>query len=398
MSTVDDPNVYPQDDDCGQNCGQDGNRDQGDEQQPDASSQASYSQPYGQQPYVSSQVPYGQQPYAQQPCGQQPYTQQPYVQQPYASGQPPYGQPYAQQPYTYGQQPQQPFGTYQSGPYQGGYQGVPYAYQQPQAPKKKIWPWVLLACFIVLLLTIGGCVGVAACTASILENSYDDSAYYDEYDYYDGYDDGAYDSLGDGGSYHDGYTFTFDELASFMDNGEPENLVQDGACAPGVYAVGEDIKAGLYFLEGDSFSQNYCYVAERQDDSYDSYEIEYSLVFFGNYFLQLESDEVLVYDPAGSSMRACPAEQADFSPEAPYECGTYRVGTDIPAGTYTITASVAAADAAEQDCAAYVMDDLDFDEDSIVQEQYVMQGGKQTVTVRDGQYLELYATVATPAE
>ena len=43
------------------------------------------------------------------------------------------------------------------------------------------------------------------------------------------------------------------------------------------------------------------------------------------------------------------------------------------------------------------MDDLDFDDDSIVDTQYVIPGGKQTVTVVDGQYLELFAATATPA-
>ena len=42
------------------------------------------------------------------------------------------------------------------------------------------------------------------------------------------------------------------------------------------------------------------------------------------------------------------------------------------------------------------MKDLDFDEDSIVNSVYVIPGGKQVVTVTDGQYLELFATTATP--
>ena len=77
--------------------------------------------------------------------------------------------------------------------------------------------------------------------------------------------------------------------------------------------------------------------------------------------------------------------------------GCYRVGVDIPAGTYTITAAPVDDPEVTDECAAYVMDDLDFDDDSIVDTQYVIPGGKQTVTVVDGQYLELFAATATPA-
>ena len=44
------------------------------------------------------------------------------------------------------------------------------------------------------------------------------------------------------------------------------------------------------------------------------------------------------------------------------------------------------------------MKDLDFDDDSITDTKYVIAGGSQTVTVQDGDYLELFAAVATPAE
>ena len=55
------------------------------------------------------------------------------------------------------------------------------------------------------------------------------------------------------------------------------------------------------------------------------------------------------------------------------------------------------AEVTTKECGAYVMKDLDFDDDSITESVYVIAGGTQTITVSDGQYLELFATTATPA-
>ena len=74
------------------------------------------------------------------------------------------------------------------------------------------------------------------------------------------------------------------------------------------------------------------------------------------------------------------------------------MGTDIPAGAYAITVQDEAADVADQDSAAYVMNSLNFDGDTIIDTKYVLKGGTQTVTVKDGEWLELFAAVATPAE
>ena len=44
------------------------------------------------------------------------------------------------------------------------------------------------------------------------------------------------------------------------------------------------------------------------------------------------------------------------------------------------------------------MNSLDVDGDTIIDTKYVLKGGTQTVTVKDGEWLELFAAVATPAE
>ena len=80
------------------------------------------------------------------------------------SGDQPYGQ-HPQQPY--GQQPQQPYG--QQPP-----QGYPAQYGQPYQPpkKKKKWPWILLAIFVVLIAGFAGCTAlVGGAVNSIDEES-----------------------------------------------------------------------------------------------------------------------------------------------------------------------------------------------------------------------------------
>ena len=102
--------------------------------------------------------------------------------------------------------------------------------------------------------------------------------------------------------------------------------------------------------------------------------------------------------PASDDLQMYPIADAEISLEAPYTSGCYRVGVDIPAGTYTITAQDDASEFTDEECAAYIMQDLEFDDDSITGTYYVLAGSSQTITVEEGDYLELFAAVATPAE
>lgn len=332
----------------------------------------------------------GQQPYPpQQPYGSSPYGQAP--QQPYY-GQAPQ-QPYVQPPY--GAAPQPPV----------GYAGQPYPSEQK--PKKKVWPWVLTGCLLVFLLGIGGCVGCVSC-AMTLDSRYNGS--FDPY-YDDGYD-GPYDPFSDDYSYNypydDDYDYPYDDsdgwdtlgYYSYEDikkaAGDLPGTIADGKCSPGVYRVGNggDIQPGRYFLEGSMNEVGYFSVFDGSGSS-KGYEMETAVSYMGNYFVDLDEGDLIVFMGADSS-RMYPIAVADFKPEAPYNSGLYRVGTDIPAGTYTVTVQDEAASVADEDSAAYVMKDIDFDDDSITDTKYVLKGGTQTITVRNGDWLELFAATATP--
>lgn len=328
--------------------------------------------PPGQQPYAPQQ-PYGA-PYGQAP-------QQPQPQQPYGYGQTPQ-QPYGQQPY--GAAPQPPYPGYPAQP--------PYPVA-PEQPKKKVWPWVLGGCLVAFVLFVGGLVGCVSC-AVMMGERYDSSYYgysdsYDDYDYRYNY---PYDDS-DSGDYSGQLTYESIKEAA----GNLPNNVIDGKCTSGVYRVGAsaDIEPGRYFFEGSTGEEGYFSVFDG--DGSGGYDIQSAVAYFGNYFADFEEGDLVVFMGAADD-RMYLADEADFKPEAPYECGLFLVGTDIPAGTYTVTTQDEAAAVADSESAAFVMKDLAFDDDSITDTKYVVKGGSQTITVQDGEWLELYAATATPAE
>ena len=296
----------------------------------------------------------------------------------------------------YPPQPQPPYyGSGQQPPYPPYPGQPPYSATSPQQPKRKTWPWVLAGCLIFLVLGIGGCVSCTACAliADVADDRYGNS--YDSYDY--GYGDGYRYGYGDSDdSYdpNDDVDFSIDYIKSMLDlsNG----TLVEGKYTPGVYEVGasKDIKPGLYYLEGNPTAEADYVVFESTTS--ERYAVEYGVTYFSNYFVELEEGEVLAWD-AGSDLRMYPAADATFTPTAPYQSGLYRVGTDLPAGTYTITIQTDAAAGANNECGAFVMKDLDFDSDSITDTKYVVRGSSQNVTVKDGEWLELYAATATPA-
>lgn len=345
-------------------------------QQPVATPQP-YAQPVYQtsQPYPQPPNPHGQ---VQNPYGQP--AQQPYTQAPQAGypTQPPYPG------YAPGQQPPMP-------PYPGQ---APYAGAPVPPQKKKVWPWVLGACLLILVLGIGGCVSctTAAIVSDIADSRYNSSSKPYGYDYDYNYDYGLdsadpLDALG-------GFSLDTIKKTFSLSDGKLEN----GKYTPGVYEVGADktLMPGTYFIEGSQTAEGnfYAFVSSTKNAEY---RLDSSIVYFGNYFVEVKEGDIVAFEAPASEMRMYPLTEATFSPQAPYQSGLYRVGTDIPAGSYTINAIPEAMATATQESAAFVMKDLEFNTDSITDTKYVLPGGTQTVTVKDGDYLELYAASATPA-
>ena len=293
----------------------------------------------------------------------------------------------SQQPCEYPVPPQAPYAQPSYGAPQPP--ANPYAAIAPKPAKK--WPWVLLGCALAFLMGLGGCVGLATVdmVADSLHSRADGVHSYDFDDLPYGHDP---DDLPDS-DYYGGFTLSdIKEAAGDL----PCDIDDEGKAAPGVYVVGRDIDEGLYFLQGNPSTESECYLFAPEGSG--TYSMSTAVTYTGNYFADLEKGQVVVFMPSANSMLMIPADQADFQPQAPYASGLYRVGQDIPAGTYTITVSPDAPHNASQDYAAYVMKDLDFDDDSITDSKPLLRGGTQTITVEDGEWLELFGTIATPAQ
>ena len=292
----------------------------------------------------------------------------------------------AQQPSGCAVPPQAPY----SQPSYGAPQPPANPYAAAPEPAKK-WPWVLLGCALAFLMGLGGCVGFATVgmVADSLHSRADGVHSYDFDDLPYGYDP---DDLPDS-DYYGGFTLSdIKEAAGDL----PCDIDDEGKATAGVYVVGRDIDEGLYFLQGNPSTEAEFYLFSPEGSG--TYSMSAAVTYTGNYFADLENGQVIAFMPSAKSMLMIPADQADFQPQAPYASGLYRVGQDIPAGTYTITVSPDAPHNASQDYAAYVMKDLDFDDDSIIDSKPLLRGSTQTVTVEDGEWLELFGTIATPIE
>ncbi|MDE8703306.1 hypothetical protein PZH32_10090 [Adlercreutzia equolifaciens] len=298
---------------------------------------------------------------------------------------------------------------------------TPYGYEPTAPQQKRRWPWFLLGLAVGLVIGLGGCV---SCAGIVAATSYDrvgtnyatpavpdydfgvpDTDDNPDYGYGYGYGYGQDDGSGQNsdGQEVSPYesapgTYSLDEIKSVMfPNGVPSNVPAEGdVCKEGIYTVGKNgqIPAGLYYLEGAEDAESSFYVFEGSDTP-NYYKVDDSVAYFGNYFVELDEGDLMVFKP-GADLTMYPAPATSFEPKSPYNNGCYRVGVDIPAGSYTITSYAPSADVASADSGAFVMSDLDFDEDSLMESVYVIPGGKQVITVKDGQYLELFAATATP--
>ena len=334
--------------------------------------------PYQNYPQSYAQTPYSQTTYTQPGYSQQPYTQQPYDQQTYTQA--------AQTPY-----PQQPYA-----------QPIYPSNQKPA--KKKVWPWVLGTCLVVFLLCMGGCVGCVACSVltsdynpSGSSNSQNNNGYNYGYNY--GYGNSGNDNSGNGSSGSSSATYTKSEIEEIMkDEYNISNTsAKDNRGTSGIYEVGagKDLKPGLYYLEGSQSEESNYYTFTKQGE--DTYVVDDSVVYFGNYFTNLEEGDLIAFIGAGESS-IYPASNDALGVSSPYQSGVYRVGIDIAAGEYVVTAQSNMAASTSQEAAAYIMKDLEFNNDSIVSTKYVIAGGSQTITLEDGQYVELYAATMKPKE
>ena len=313
-------------------------------------------------------------PQAYPPAGSQPY-QAPYTAQPgqqFVNGQP-YGQPYAQQPY-----------------------GQPY----PQPQKKSSAPMIIIGIVVAFLLLMGGCVacGVVLTLADMGRPADNYEEWIEDFDenYLDDYtrtelgnmQARLYFNLADleDSSLPSGDAISESEMDTIKEQLEKDAAnasVPDGGNKAGFYKVGEDIPAGTYWIDGNDTAESYFFIFEKADDGYNTAVMNH---YYGKYMAEFKDGQYLAVDNGSYFMPIDSAPKAG----APYLNGVYRVGTDIPAGTYTLKGGKA-----DDYCAYFIMDSLDFAGDSNVIEQSEFYGAdmipsEYTITLEEGTYLELY--------
>ena len=103
---------------------------------------------------------------------------------------------------------------------------------------------------------------------------------------------------------------------------------------------------------------------------------------------------MIVYLPADDEDLMYDASAAPAHTQEVLSSGMYRVGVDVPAGTYRIERDEGLVDVTSLEPGAYVMSASSFAEGTVVDERYVALGSNQTVDVRNGDWLELYGATA----
>ena len=295
-------------------------------------------------------------------------------------GQPPYGQP--------------PYGTH---PY-----NTPPIPPAPPAARKTSHKGAIAAVIVVLVLaTLFGVAGCTACTAAVLTldagSNYEDLPFNDDTtpspDY--GSDDTAFmnQSLRSTFGLSGSGSITESDLATIKGTAFPNATTApdaQGRYAAGIYRVGTDIPAGTYWFNGSSTNLSYFYVlVNTLDDS--TYDTIYANSYYGHNLMELLDGDLLILDNNGT-MEPIEAMTDTFAP--PYHSGVYRVGTDIPAGTYYLGVG----DGADDISACFVMSDLYFDDSSYLYSSTFLPGDDPgTVTLEDGTYVELYNMTMRPA-
>ena len=289
--------------------------------------------------------------------------------------------------------------------------GMPQTgYTAPAAPpaptrtvgkKKHTGIIITIAIIAVLLLGMGGC---AACSA-VVSTVFDDSSSALRMD----------DSFGQNYNYSTPRTeqeslnsqtrsdFGLTGMAALSDT-ELDNIQsewfdnsgkaadENGNYAAGVYRVGTDIPAGGYWFTGMSDELSYFYILKPTKTGATTYNTVHINNYYGHNLANLEDGEVLILDNQGTMVSL---NQMSKTFSAPYKSGVYRVGTDIPEGTYQLIVG----DGADDYSACYVMADLNFDEDSsYLYSDYFVKGDKpETITLKAGTYVELYNMQMKPA-
>ena len=278
----------------------------------------------------------------------------------------------------------------------------PTAPPAPQpAPKKgnKGVVIAIIAAIVVLLLGMAGC---SACTVALSSgaNSYLGSTYGSPQNIpsFDNGQRGNSSSTDSDQAYMNAQTRSAFDLQGSSALTEEElaqvqaGFFEGGSVAPnsegiypqGVFHVGTDLPAGTYWFSGSNSALSYFFILQPTSDGASTYNTVHVNSYYGHNLMELKDGEVLILVNNGTMTPIAKMTQQFTSP---YGSGVYRVGTDIPAGSYRVIVG----DGADDYSAYYVMSDLNYGDDSYLESDYFVSGDTGTeITLEEGTYVELY--------
>lgn len=275
--------------------------------------------------------------------------------------------------------------------------------------KKKNASTVILAIVVSLLLIIGAIASLftlsttfySAFSSTTYDRHYDDH-YYDNDGQYDHGGERSYNGSEWNGTPYFSNTYSLEQLESYFGMQLTDEHSGNGF-EEGMYIVGETrgFGSGLYYFEGkqDRLCEFSIFEQTSYATDYPAYQIRASIEYIGNYYADLKDGDLVIFLPGDDSLEMHKASSRSDNLKSNIDSGCYRVGIDIPAGTYKLDLeieSIGAVEMASGDPAAYVMEDVDFVTNSIVEEVDVKDRmSSKTVTVEEGQYLELFGVRAS---
>lgn len=277
-------------------------------------------------------------------------------------------------------------------PYQ--YTAIPNPEKHPKGSKgvlALIITLVVLACLGLFAVGIAGCATIASVVES--DGSTQSTSTSSQSGSSDSTSAGAGNAnlrsvLGEGSSIDN---FTKSELEELQEKYFASAKATGDNTPQGIYFVGEKkgLKAGTYWMGGSDTQLSYYFVLTKSGNTYNC---KLNNNYYGHNLITVNDSEVLIV--INGTKGFCDISKMTDTFSDPYTNGVFRVGTDIPAGTYRLKAGK---DSSTY-YAYYVMKDLSYEGDYITEEKQTSDANTfstYTVTLHEGEYLELFNATAT---
>lgn len=284
---------------------------------------------------------------------------------------------------------------------------IPSSAPVPQPVQKRKGPdgclvAVIVSMVVAFALGVACVAGFAACSNSIAteDDAYQDiegiigeiaSGPLDDADFAENGNATLRSLLGEGTSTD---PFSKSELEELQSDLFSKAQAKGSSLPQGIYFVGDEgtVKAGQYWIGGSDTGESYYFVLEKSSIIKNNYTCKLVNTYYGHNIAEVSDGQVLVVINGEEGFCALSKMNKKFSD--PYTNGVFRVGTDIPEGTYFLQPGKDS----DNKFAYYVMDNLSYEGDYIVDQKEETKISAFTglqVTVKNGQYLELYNATAT---